>query len=72
MPVMIDIYYRPRNHEGAFNSSDATYCYKIKADTVSTFSNFKNGERVAGLTGQNANGDWKRFRFENIVRLSGI
>ena len=72
MPVMIELYYKPRNHEGAINNAEAIYCYKIKADTVTTFANHKNGERVAGLTGRDASGDWKRFRFENIVRLSGV
>ena len=52
--------------------NEASYCYVMNAESMGTFSNFKNGERVAGLTGKDINGDWKRFRFENVIRLSGI
>ena len=52
--------------------NDASYCYVMDAESMGTFANYKNGERVAGLTGKDINGDWKRFRFENVLRLSGI
>ena len=66
------VYYRPSNHEGSINMNDASYCYVMDAESMGTFANYKNGERVAGLTGKDINGDWKRFRFENVIRLSGI
>ena len=48
--------------------NEASYCYVMNAESMGTFSNFKNGERVAGLTGKDINGNWKRFRFENVIR----
>ena len=66
------VYYSPEKHEGTANRTFATYHYELVADSVGTFANYTNGERVAGLTGRDLDGNWKRFRFENIVRLSGI
>ena len=50
------IYYRPSNHEGSLNMNDASYCYVMDAESMGTFANYKNGERVAGLTGKDING----------------
>ena len=66
------LYYNPVKHEGIENRAAATYRYVLVADTVGTFANYTNGESVAGLTGRDVDGNWKRFRFDNIVRLSGI
>jgi len=59
-------------HEGSDNTINATYRYELIADSVGTFANYTNGERVAGLTGRDLDGNWKRFRFDSIVRLSGV
>lgn len=66
------LYYNPEKHEGIENRASATYRYELIADSIGTFANYTNGERVAGLTGRDLDGNWKRFRFDNIVRLSGI
>jgi hypothetical protein len=66
------LYYNPRKHEGSYNNTGAAYRYELVADSVGTFANYSNGERVAGLTGRDLDGNWKRFRFEGIIRLSGI
>jgi hypothetical protein len=65
------VYYSPEVHEGTENTTFATYRYELATETIGTFSNRANGERVAGLTGRDLDGNWKRFRLENIVRLSG-
>jgi hypothetical protein len=64
--------YSPERHEGSTNTIGAAYHYVIATDSIGTFSNYKNGERVAGLTGRDLAGNWKRFRIENIIRVSGI
>ena len=66
------VYYKPIQHDGTDNNTDATYRYVLNPETVGTFSNITNGERVAGLTGRDLDGNWKRFRFEGIVRLAGL
>ena len=68
----VTVYYSPNKHEGNFNGTAATYCYDMSPESMTTFANWKNGERVAGLTGKDQDGNWKRFRFENIIRLAGV
>lgn len=66
------ILYNPEKHEGSNNTIGAAYRYELATETIGTFSNYKNGEKVAGLTGRDMDGNWKRFRFEGIERLSRI
>ena len=63
------VYYSPTKHEGATNMINATYKYDVAI--TGTFSNWRNGERVAGLTAIDHEGNHKRFRLDNIIRLAG-